>query len=406
MKQLSNYRGGRILRGQILVVPVLAMAGFLMNFDVALGESPGSTKLPRGKSRLSHSEDPLDLPIRSKACVIEDEVYAASRITSKNFNEVRSEYLSTIESFQVVKGQTVKKGQLIATTNSSMLKNMQSIYQDYAQLYKAQLKIASNNENLATARRDRLRGLVAKGIIPQSELDEANNYVIAAANTRDRISRGLEGMQKTLDQYADQIRKSNFYSGMDGVVTELIVDPRSMTGTLNVMPGTLVAKIEQPGTYRAEALLMDTQIHAIKQGMKADLTLPDGSEIHGKITFVSTLPHVEVKREAAFGAEYGAEQPKTSSHTIYKAVIEFVRPGAILPPGLLAHVRIVTGETKVASCLPWNAVDIVEGRAYARTFTEGRGWARSPITIGKMGRYEVEISPPIGADTIIKSKLW
>lgn len=350
--------------------------------------------------------DPMVLPIYAKPCTIQDDVRVASRIVSKNYYDARAEYMSTIESFKVVRGQAVQKGQILATTNTSTLEKMKSIYVDYVQLYLGQLAIAKSEQKLLVGRRDRLKDLAAKGIIPVSELEQADRQVIAGAQAEERILRGLEGMQTNVDGWSEQIKNSNFYSQMAGIVTELIVDPKSLTGNLNVMPGSLVAKVEQPGTYRAEAKLMDTQIHGLKVGMKAEVDLPDGSSETGKILFVSTLPLSEAKQPGAYDGNYTDPSIKQGIMSQYKAVIEFSRSGPILPSGLLANVRIVTSETKAKSCLPWNALEIVNGKSFAKTFKAGQGWSRMPVSIGRMGRYEVEINPPISDSLIIMSKLW
>ena len=87
-------------------------------------------------------------------------------------------------------------------------------------------------------------------------------------------------------------------------------------------------------------------------------------------------------------------------------IVDFERAGEILPAKLLADVRIVKSSANVKSCLPWNAIEVVGGQTFARIFTEGQGWAKKPIKIGKQGRYYVEVETPIPSAAIVKSKLW
>jgi multidrug efflux pump subunit AcrA (membrane-fusion protein) len=338
--------------------------------------------------------------------VIDDEVRVAARVVSREFYEARSDYMSTIESFQVKRGDVVKKGQILATTDTTSLKQMLGIYQDYAGLYESQLRIAKNNLRVAEGRRDRLKGLVAKGIIPQSDFDDAEKQALAANGTREQMERALADMRKSANSLLEQIRNANFYSGIDGIVTQLIVDPRSLSGTLGVMSGTLVARVDLPGKYRAEAQLLDTQVHSLKAGMRAEVILPDGSAIDGKVTFVSALPFDRKASDARGGGFGEATTGGADAMTSYKAVIDFERAGEILPAGLLAMARIVTNQYKSSRCVPWNAIEVDAGQAYIDMFTEGKGWARVPVELGRLGRYDVELKSKLPEAAVITSRLW
>ncbi|MEI6399068.1 MAG: HlyD family efflux transporter periplasmic adaptor subunit [Pseudomonadota bacterium] len=281
---------------------------------------------------------------------------------------------------------------------------MRSIYADYVSLFTGQLKTASNARTIAEARRDRIKGLADKGIVAVSELEQAENAAVIAKQVEERVKRGREFMQKNIETFDLQIKQSNFYSEIDGVVTDLIVDPKSLSGNLIVMPGAMVVKVDRPGIYRAEAQLLDTQVHGIKAGMKASVTLPDGSQFSGKVVFVSLLPMVPNLAQDP----YASPSPDKMSAAViyYKAIIDFERTGAILPPGLLAEVSIVKDEYKAKACLPWNAIEVSEGKAFIRVFEDGKGWQQIPITVGRRGRYYAEVMTPIAANAIIKSKIW
>lgn len=408
---MENRRNFKVVLAVVALLSTAFFAIRLFSTDFGgVGQQSSKVKHASTAKSVSTSETTIfDLEIRPKSCTIENEIHAASRITSKAFEEIRSEYMSSINSFSVTRGQVVKKGQLIATIDTTNLRRMKEIYEDYANLYSSQMRVAEKNHLLASARRDRLRGLADKGIIAQSELEQSERQVIAASDFRERIRRGVESMQKTVGTYDEQIKKANLYSGIDGVVTELIVDPRSMSGKLNVMPGTLVAKIEKPGYYLASASLMDSQIHGIQKGMKAEVTLPDGSTIMGDVESVSTLPVLETLQNQDQFSQFGSSQGEAKNEkasNLYKANIVFFRPGPILPSGLLSRVRIVTSETSVKTCLPWNALVLKDGKPFVKSFKAGQGWSTIPISIGKTGRFDVEITSKLPQSAIILSRLW
>lgn len=350
--------------------------------------------------------DPYEVMTRAKSCIIEDQLKVAARIVSNESYEARPIFMSLIDKFHVVKGQTVKKGQLIATSVTTSLEKMRSIYSDYVALYRAQVRIAENSRKVAETRRNRIEDLAKKGVMSTAELEQSENTVVSAKQSEERMLRGLQSMLENVKTYDDQIKQSNFYSAMDGVVTELIVDPKSLSGNLMVMPGTMIAKIEKPGRYRAEAQLFDNQVHGVRSGMAASVVLPDGSKIDGKVTYVSTLP-VEPNTEQSSYMSYGStEQQNKGGLTFYKAIVEFDRPGPILPPSLLSEVNIVKSSYKAKACLPWNAIEISDGKPFVRIFEDGKGWSQSPVVLGKQGRYHVELQTPLGAEALVKSRLW
>jgi multidrug efflux pump subunit AcrA (membrane-fusion protein) len=353
--------------------------------------------------------DPFELPTKPKSCVIQDDLRVASRIFAAQYQEVRPEYMSLIGSFNVTRGQSVKKGQLLATAVTSNLEKMRDIYQDYAQLYLGQLRIATNSRKVIEARRERIKNLTEKGVMAASELEQVDSAVVSAKQVEERMQRGLESMQKNVDAYSVQIKQSNFFSSIDGVVTELIVDPKSLSGNLMVMAGTVIAKIEKPGRYRAEAQLFDSQVHGVAAGMNATVTLPDGTTIVGKVTEVSTLPtekKVEISGYSSYSYQNESETKATGGLTFYRVIVEFDRAGAILPPNLLADVSIIKSTHQAKSCLPWNAIQIVDGKPSIQILEDGKGWSRIPVRLGKRGRYDVEVETPLAASTVVKSRIW
>lgn len=374
---------------------------------VFVSESSFSQPKKQSSNNTSAAKDSgvFDLPIKPKPCIISTEVRAAAKFSPKLQSESRAKFYGSIEKFHVTKGQVVKKGQLLATTETSSAKDNRGIYLDYVSLYKAQLRIAENNLKVALDRLQRLEVLNKKGITPQAEVDAAEREVLLAKDAKESVNRGIESMEKTALEYTKQIDEANFYAEMDGVVSQLIVDPKSLLGMLNVTPGSLIATVSQSNFYRAEAQLLDIQINKLKEGMAAQVIFPDGSTQDGKISFLGQLPYRENKQGEQNPYSYGGEDKK-GTVTTYVAYIDFQRPGSILPSGLTTEVRIKTGDVSAKTCLPWNAVEIDQGAAFVNTFSEDSGWTKSPVKLGVSGQYYVEVLSNLLPSVIVKSKLW
>lgn len=343
------------------------------------------------------------IPVHPHACSIEQNVQFPAKIESRERSEIRVLWSAVIEKIHVNIGDMVRKGQLIASVDTSDYKRQIGIYDDYVALINGQLKVAENDIKTLSARRANLAILVNKGINPAADLDQADTQILEAKNGRLQVERSLIGIQRSLDDLHKMEKTASFYSEMDGLVTTLIADPRSMVGKLVAMGGALIARIEKPGQYVAKANLLDIQLAGLKEGMSADIILADKSHYDGRIRFISPM------RYTASDDKDGNMQgmfnvPKTSQ---YQALIDFQRPGTMLPLGLTAIAKVNIVRTRVQTCLPWNAIDIRHGEPRIRTFREGAGWSYENVKIGRQGTYDVEIlSPSLDESIVVESKLW
>jgi multidrug efflux pump subunit AcrA (membrane-fusion protein) len=347
------------------------------------------------------------LPIHPRPCGFHQEMTVAVRVHSKEQYEARPVFPVLIDKINVRKGDRVKKGQLLISTNTSEDERMLSLYSRYLSLYESNLKVVAKSLKVSEDRRDRLTGLVAKGIVPQSELDAAEKLVLGAKGEREGILREIESTRESVKQWNDQIRASSFYSGIDGIVTDLIVDPQNMSGGLTVFPGTPIARVEKPGSYIADATLIDTQIRSINAGMSATVVLGDGTQLPGKVVFVSPLSSAAGFVANSGGSGMWGAQPDTSPKLpTYTAQIAFARDGEILPSGLMASATLVSEKVSGGRCLPYNALSFEGDKPYIRIFSEGSGWKKQPIEIGRRGRYEFEVKTNLNDKIVIQSTLW
>ncbi|MCX6127278.1 MAG: hypothetical protein NTV34_21365 [Proteobacteria bacterium] len=141
--------------------------------------------------------------------------------------------------------------------------------------------------------------------------------------------------------------------------------------------------------------------------MNAEVKLPDGSTYPGKVTLVSP---VAVQPDSNQGGDQvrstlGQNAPARASGS-YLVTVEFSRPGQILPPLLLAEVRIIQAPIKVKQCVPWNALTVNDGTAGLRLYSDKSGWINQNVELGRRGRYDVEILTPLPSEPLVLVKLW
>lgn len=365
----------------------------------------------RRKATSSPSENVTQantIPTHPRPCVIEHVVQFPAKIESRDRSEIRVQWSAVIERIHVNIGDAVRKGQLIASVDTSDYKKQIAIYDDYVALTNGQLRVLDSEIKSLIARRINLASLVEKGINPAADLDQADTQILEAKNTRLQVERSLISLQKLLDEMHKMEKKASFYSEMDGLVTALVADQKSMVGKMTAMGGALIARIEKPGQYVAKASLIDIQLSGLKEGQSADVILADKTHYTGSVRFISPMRSSARDDRDRYGQtsnDGGESDSKKTSQ--YQALIDFKRPGAMLPLGLTGIVEIVLSKTNAEVCLPWNALDISQGEPRIRTFREGAGWSYEKIKIGKQGTFDVEVlSPRLDPSTVIESKLW
>jgi multidrug efflux pump subunit AcrA (membrane-fusion protein) len=355
--------------------------------------------------------DPYTVPVHAASCLIQKMVSVPAPITARESGDVRALFYGSIDSFKVSIGDKVTKGQLIATSASENNNQMKRIYADYVELYRGQVGVAKHNLEIVSQRRTRLKGLLDKGIIPQSEFDESEKATVIAKDTVDKLQRGMDSMQKNVDLYDDQIKAANFYAPISGIISQMIVDPRAMTGTVSVSQGSLIAKVDVPGSYRASAEMLDVQVAQIQPKMAANIIFPDGKIFPGVVTYISVLPNSKKQESNSYGSyqDFNSGQDKStgSGPSIYNVQVDFEVPGPLVVGGLTAVVRLVTQSRHAEQCLPWNAITVQHGKPSIRLFEEKIGWKNIAVQLGGSNQRFVEIlSPKLQPSAIIESRLW
>jgi len=395
-----------LLMSRKMLLAIASSIGLLGSAFVATQPGFGEVRAREAKKSAGIGLDVEQIPTRVRACDIEDIVTAPARIESLRYQEVRANYMTMVKKIHVAVGEKVKPGQLLATADTESLNKMLDIYVDYLSLIKGELNIVGTKLRDLVSRRVRVQGLFDRQIVSLAELDSLDKTITSAKYERDRLLKQLETNQKSIEQYNLQIKNANFYSQINGEVTQLIADPRAVTGFLTVMPGSMVAKVEQAGAYSAYVSLLDSQMHGIHIDMTAAVHLPDGSSYPGRVSNLSILPVRALKSDANASRGNGENPTPTSGPVKYLAKIEFSRQGPILPSGLHASVDLVVGRKRAMRCLPWNAIEVVDGNGFVRSFQEKKGWSLIPVALGKKGMYDVVVLTELGQDSVVMARLW
>jgi membrane fusion protein, multidrug efflux system len=178
-------------------------------------------------------------------------------VTSKNIVQVTPQMGGAITGIFVVEGQTVKKGQLVATLDNAVLKET--------------LAEIKNQHELSVTLFNKQKALWDQQIGTEVQ------FLQAKANK--------ESLEKRMVTMETQLAMSKVYAPISGTV-EVV---RQKTGEIG-SPGVPMAQIVNIGDLKITAKIADTYVGSVKQGAGMTVKFPDiNKEINAKISVVNAL---------------------------------------------------------------------------------------------------------------------
>jgi membrane fusion protein, multidrug efflux system len=184
-------------------------------------------------------------------------VEAQGVVTSKNIVQVTPQMGGAITGIFITEGQAVRKGQLVATIDNSVMK--ESLIE-----IKTQLDLASTVFNKQKALWDQQIG---------TEIQ----YLQAKANK--------ESLEKRINTMDTQLGMSKVYAPISGTVEKLIQKSGEMG-----MPGSPIAQIVNVSDLKVTAKIGDTYVGSVKKGDAITVKFPDiNKELSTRISLVNGL---------------------------------------------------------------------------------------------------------------------
>ncbi len=167
-------------------------------------------------------------------------------------------------------GQKVKKGQLLVSINNADLR---------AKRAQVNAGISEATAAFENAKKDynRFSALFQDNSASQKELDDVTaHYNMAKAR--------LESAKQMKNEINSQFSYTNIKAPFSGVVTNKYVSAGDMAN-----PGMPLLEVESPGNFQVIAMVPESEISQIKQGVKVRVLVKSlGQTIEGKVTEISS----------------------------------------------------------------------------------------------------------------------
>ncbi|MCW5916646.1 MAG: efflux RND transporter periplasmic adaptor subunit [Ferruginibacter sp.] len=194
---------------------------------------------------------------------------ASGKIEAVNSAQISTRIMGYVTSIKAEVGQKVKKGQLLATINSTDL---------LAKKAQAEAGIAQANAAFINAKKDydRFKVLFSQKSATQKELDDmATRFEMAKA--------GLDAAKQIKNEVVSQFSYSNITAPFSGVITSTFVKQGDMAN-----PGMPLLSLEGQSSVQAVVMIPESEISLITQGMSAQVTVKSiNKKLKGRIAEIS-----------------------------------------------------------------------------------------------------------------------
>ncbi len=272
-------------------------------------------------------------------------VEAQGMVTSKNIVQVTPQMGGSITGIFVVEGQAVRKGQLVATIDNSVMKES--------------LAEINNQLDLAVVLYNKQKTLWDQQIGTEVQ------YLQAKANK--------EALEKRINTIQTQMGMSKVYAPISGTV-EIV---RQKVGEMG-MPGAPIAQIVNVGDLKVTAKIGDTYVGSVKKGDAITVKFPDiNKELNARISVVDALIDPSSR---TFGIEAnipnlgGSLKPnqvavinindlsKSNSLIIKQNLIQKTETGDLVYVAVVENGKKIARAKKVKTGISYNGeVEIMEG---------------------------------------------
>ncbi len=272
-------------------------------------------------------------------------VEAQGIVTSKNIVQVTPQMGGSLTGIFMVEGQAIKKGQLVATIDNSVMKES--------------LAEINNQLDLAVILYNKQKTLWDQQIGTEVQ------YLQAKANK--------EALEKRINTMQTQMGMSKVYAPISGTV-EIV---RQKVGEMG-MPGAPIAQIVNVGDLKVTAKIGDTYVGSVKRGDAITVKFPDiNKELNARISVVDALIDPTSR---TFGIEAnipnlgGSLKPnqvavinindlsKANSLIIKQNIVQNTEAGSLVYVAIVENGKKIARAKKVKTGISYNGdVEIIEG---------------------------------------------
>ena len=288
-------------------------------------------------------------------------VTASGEVRPRRYVNVGANVSGRLVEVNVLEGDRVKKGQVLAKVESERYEAVQR--QSEAGVAAARADLQRTEADVAAAKLafDRAKRMQQDKLIADSAFDQAEAEWKMKTAQVESARRRVAQLQAQLESTRDDLVKTTVISPMDGVVTNLPKEAGEMViGAMSFSP-TVIMTVADLSVMECEVMVDETDFRNLKLGQEAKIKVDAlaGLELKGDVTEIGSSALVrgsgsQAASQTALGANTG-NQPKD-----FKVTITIKDPPPNLRPGLNATADITTEKRDKVLAVPVQAVVVRE----------------------------------------------
>lgn len=316
---------------------------------------------------------------------VEDAVLATGSLQPYEVVNVGSQTSGQVTSIAVTLGQTVNRGDLIATIESQQLNNQ--VRNQETQLTQARSQLVNQQANLqfAEASLARQEQLKSRNVGTQQQYDEAVNRVRSARAQVAQFESAINTREIEVEQAKNNLDKTNIRAPITAMVAEIVAREGSTINTNQQTP--VIVKLAKMDIMTVRTQVSEADIVKIRPGQKVYFTIlgEPNKRYYATLRTTELTPANGVLDPGANGAPKGA--------IYYNALFEVPNPDGILLPAMTAEVHVVRAEAKNVLTIPSAALGAkgADGRYTVKVVgADGKAVDRQ-VAIGLNNNFTAEV---------------
>lgn len=313
-------------------------------------------------------------------------VVATGKVQPRDEVEIKPQISGIIAELHKEAGQTVRKGEIIATVK---------VIPEMGQLSSAESRVSLAELSLAQTKREaeRTEALHTKGVVSDEEAEQSRTELNKAKEELRNARENLEIVQKGITSRYKELSNTQIRSTIDGMILDVPIKVGNSVIQANTFnDGTTIATVADMSNMQFQGNVDETDVGKLHEGMGVKLT-------------IGALQNVEL--DAAL--EYVS--PKATEDN--GVVLFEVKAAAVIPEnifvraGYSANANIVIENREGVLTVPESTIEFVDGKSYAYVLTSPEGndeqtFEKREVEIGLSDGIRVEIVSGITVDDRIR----
>lgn len=302
-------------------------------------------------------------------------IVASGTVRSNNRVEVGAQVSGKITKINVVLGQEVKKGDLLATIDSLTQNNNLDEAKSKLKSYEAQRKSAKVKLQVAQSKYNRMSKLYETKSISLDDYETAREELEVAKASVAEYDELIAQATISVKTAETNLSYTTITSPIDGVVISIPVS-EGQTVNSNQSAPTIV-QVADLTKMLIKAEVAEGDITKVKTGMNVELTTLANPEI----IYKSTIESVDLATSTLTDDEY-SESVSNSSAVYYYANIILDNPDNNLRIGMTTTNTIKIKESQNILLVPTVAVQKVNGKSVVKILKENNKVEEREIVTG------------------------